>query len=131
MPLNLFGIAGRMTGAVNPCIPADLYASDGVEDTPSGEVVPKYIECRIWIEVQAMTSQDLQQVENLNQQGDMRAVYIRGGIKTLNRPLQYGGDFIKFYDSFWKVTQSLEEWGEAEWCKVAVTRQISPPPGCS
>ena len=131
MPLNLFGIAGRMTGAVNPCIPAALYASDGVQDTPSGEVVPKYTVARIWIEVQAVTAQDLQQVENLSQQGDMRGVYIRGGIKALNRPLQYGGDFIKFYNSYWKVTQSLEEWGDAEWCKVAVTRQISPPLVCS
>lgn len=128
MSLNLFGIAGRMTGAVNPCIPATLKASNGCTVNPDFSTTPQFIEARIWIEVQALTSQDLQQIENLNQQADMRAVYIRGGIKALNRPLQYGGDIINFYGSDWLVTQSLEEWGDAEWCKVVVTRQAPQAP---
>lgn len=128
--MKLFNPIGGIIAAVRPQIPATLKASDGSEIAPDGSTVPKFIEARIMIEVQAMSSQDLQQVQNLSQQADMRAVYIRGGIKALNRPLQYGGDIINFYGSDWLVTQSLEEWGNAEWCKIAVTRQTPSKRTC-
>ncbi|ATJ91543.1 hypothetical protein HK16_05815 [Acetobacter senegalensis] len=122
--MNLFGAVTGVVSAVRPRIPATLKASNGSTVNDDFSTTPQFIEVRIWIEVQALTSQDLQQVENLSQQADMRAVYIRGGIKALNRPLQCGGDIINFYGSDWLVTQSLEEWGDAEWCKVVVTRQL-------
>lgn len=128
--MSLFGAVNGVTAAIRPAIPATLKASNGYTINPDGSTAPQFIPARIWITVQALSSSDLQQVENLSQQADMRAVYIRGGIKTLNRPLQYGGDIINFYGSDWLVTQSLEEWGDAEWCKVVVTRQTQSQPAC-
>ena len=122
--IDVFGLAGNATQSVNSFIPATLKASNGYTVNSDFSITPVDTDVRIWIEVQAVSSQDLLQIENINQQADMRAVYIKGGIKALNRPLQYGGDIINFYGSDWLVTQSLEEWGDAEWCKVLVTRQM-------
>lgn len=125
--LNVFAIAGNLTPIINPHITATLKISDGVKVNEDYSTSPKFIEIQLRCEVQALSTSDLQQVENMNQQSDMRAVYIIGGIKALNRPLQYGGDIINFYGSDWLVTQQLEEWGDGSWTKVAVTRQINRP----
>ena len=124
--IDVFGLAGNATQSINSFIPATLKASNGYTVNSDFSITPVDTDVCIWIEVQAVSGQDLQQIENINQQADMRAVYIKGGIKALNRPLQYGGDIINFYGSDWLVTQSLEEWGDAEWCKVLVTRQMAP-----
>ena len=124
--INLFAIAGSATGVVNPQIEAVLKVSDGVTHNPDFSTTPRIIELAMQIEVQALSSSDLQQIQSVNQSSDMRALYIIGGIKGLNRPLQCGGDIINFYGSDWLVTQSLEEWGMGEWSKVAVTRQTTP-----
>ena len=123
--INVFGIAGKLTVPVNPHLTAQLLIADGYEVADDYSTIPKHITLDIRIEVQAMSSSDLEQIENMNQQSDMRAVYIIGGIKALNRPLQYGGDKMVFYGSEWLVTQVLEEWGDGTWSKVAVTRQIN------
>ena len=124
--IDVFDIAGAATGIVNPQIEAVLKVSDGVTQNPDFSTTPKIIELAMQIEVQALSSSDLQQIQSINQGSDMRAIYIIGGIKGLNRPLQCGGDIINFYGSDWLVTQSLEEWGMGEWSKVAVTRQTTP-----
>lgn len=125
--LNVFAIAGNLTPIINPHITATLKISDGVEVTDDFSTRPKFIYMPIKCEVQALSTSDLKQIENINQQSDMRAVYIIGGIKALNRPLQCGGDIINFFGSDWLVTQQLEEWGDGSWTKVAVTRQINQP----
>lgn len=122
--IDIFGIAGAACGNINPHISATLKGSTGSITNDDFSVTPQYTTATVEIEVQAVTSQDLQQVENINQQADMRAVYVRGAVKALSRPLQMGGDILTFYGSDWLVTQQLEEWGNGEWSKVLVTRQM-------
>lgn len=121
--INVFALAHGAVGVVNPSIMATLRASDGFDINPDGSTTPKFIDVLVEIKVQALSTSDLQRLENVTQQSDMRAVYMPGGIKGLNRPLQFGGDILTFYGSDWLVTQGLEEWGEGQWSKVAVTRQ--------
>lgn len=123
--IDLFGIAGNICAPVNPHTQATLKASTGMTINDDGSITPQYTTAEVEIEVQALTSEDLKQVENINQQGDMRAVYVRGAVQAINRPLQTGGDLLIFYGSTWLVTQSLEEWGNGEWSKVLVTRQMA------
>lgn len=125
MALDVFGLAGNVCANINGhIINATLKASAGDIENNDGSVTPQYTVSTVEIEVQAMSSQDLQQIENISQQGDMRAVYVRGAVRALNRPLQVGGDILTFYGSDWLVTQQLEEWGAGEWSKVLVTRQM-------
>ncbi|QDH17411.1 hypothetical protein [Swingsia samuiensis] len=116
-----------MIAPVNGQIQAVLKVTNGYTVNDDFSKTPNELEISVMIEVQAMSTSDLRQVQNINQQSDMRAVYIRGGIKGLNRPLQTGGDILHFYGSDWKVVQVLEEWGMEEWTKLVVSRQITRP----
>ncbi|GBR56497.1 hypothetical protein [Gluconobacter sphaericus] len=126
--INVFGIANVATNAVNPPIVATLRVSAGETVNDDFSVTPTTIDLLCTIKVQALSTSDLQHVQNINQQSDMRAVYIAGGIKGLNRALQTGGDVLSFYGSDWLVTQVLEEWGYGRWSKLVVTRQTTSPP---
>lgn len=124
--INVFAIANAATNAVNPPIQAILRVSDGETVNPDFSVTPKTTDLLCTIKVQALSTSDLQRIQNITQQSDMRAVYIAGGIKGLNRALHTGGDVLNFYGSDWLVTQVLEEWGYGQWSKLVVTRQTSP-----
>ncbi|QEO17851.1 hypothetical protein [Acetobacter vaccinii] len=122
--IDIFGAAGNLCAPINPHITGTIKGSTGSVTNDDFSVTPQYTTATVEIEVQAVSSQDLQQVENINQQADMRSVYVRGAVRALNRPLQIGGDILTFYGSDWLVTQQLEEWGDGEWSKVLVTRQM-------
>ncbi|MCI1437063.1 MAG: hypothetical protein LKI03_06170 [Acetobacter indonesiensis] len=122
--IDIFGAAGNLCAPINPHITGTLKGSTGSITNDDFSVTPQYTTATVEIEVQAVSSQDLRQIENINQQADMRSVYVRGAVRALNRPLQIGGDILTFYDSDWLVTQQLEEWGNGEWSKVLVTRQM-------
>ena len=124
--MQLFALAGRLGGGINPCVAATLLASTGSVTNPDGSQTPTYTARALQIEVQALAGEDLQQVQNIAQQADRRVVYVSAAAHALNRPLQCGGDILQFYGADWLVTQSLEEWGAGEWSKVLVTRQSSP-----
>ena len=122
--IDIFGVAGGLCAPINPHITGTIRGSTGSVTNDDGSVTPQYTTVSVEMEVQAVSSQDLQQIENINQQADMRSVYVRGAVRALNRPLQMGGDLLTFYGSDWLVTQQLEEWGDGEWSKVLVTRQM-------
>lgn len=122
--IDIFGVAGGLCAPINPHITGTLKGSTGNVINDDGSVTPQYTTVSVEMEVQAVSSQDLRQIENINQQADMRSVYVRGAVRALNRPLQMGGDILTFYGSDWLVTQQLEEWGNGEWSKVLVTRQM-------
>ncbi|MFT9364841.1 MAG: hypothetical protein ABF572_04785 [Gluconobacter sp.] len=126
--INVFGIANAATDVVNPPIQAILKVSDGETVNADFSVTPSTLEILVSIKVQALSASDLQHLQNINQSSDMRAVYLKGGIKGLNRALKTGGDILHFYGSDWLVTHVLEEWGYGQWSKLAVTRQTSPGP---
>lgn len=124
MILDVFGIASGVLGEVNPLQDAMLRRCTGSITEDDGSVTTTYEESAVQIEVQATAGGDLQLLQNIDQQGDARIVYMRGAIHALNRPLQTGGDVILFEGGDWLVTQVLEQWGGEDWCKLVVTRQI-------
>ncbi|MFT8675933.1 MAG: hypothetical protein ABF791_08710 [Acetobacter sp.] len=123
----MFSIAGRATAFVNAPITAVLRSSTGNLVQADGAVIPQYSQVTLQIEVQALSTQDLRQIDTISQQADMRAVYLNAPVRALNGPLQLGGDLLTFYGSDWLVTQVLEDWGNGEWVKVVVTRQDPAP----
>lgn len=124
MILDVFGIASGVLGEVNPMQDAVLRVSDGVTIAEDYSATSTYRDIPVQIEVQALAGGDLQLLENIEQQADMRTVYMRGATHALNRPLDTGGDLLLFNGGIWRVTQVLEQWGGDDWCKIAVTRQI-------
>jgi hypothetical protein len=76
-------------------------------------------------QVQAMTTRDIRQMEGINLQGTLRAIYLTGDFNGVVRPLLKGGDLVTFPDgTVWLVTVVSEPWkNTAGWTKIIVTLQ--------
>lgn len=127
--MNLHGVVRGQIPAVTPDIEVVLASSTGytVADDGPGDQVPTYAISQVFAQIQANTFSDLQQVDAINQNGEMRSAYLFGVSHGVARSLEKGGDTITFQDedggySEWLVTKVLEQW-TVGWVKVAIVRQ--------
>lgn len=120
--MNLHGIASGIVGAVNPPVPIVIKVSTGYTTAADGSRAPSYAApVTVLGQVQALSYQDLAQMDGLNIQGEKRAVYINGRVDGLIREENKGGDIVTFNGHTWLVVLVLEYW--PDWCKFAITRQ--------
>lgn len=79
----------------------------------------------ILAQVQALSTRDLRQIEGLNLQGTLRALYVSGDITGAVRATLKGGDLCTLPDgSVWLVTLVPEPWNlTAGWTKCLITLQ--------
>ena len=124
--MNLHGIVRGAITTVNPDITAVLARSTGYTDDGIGQQVPTYSSSQVPANIQASTFKDLQQVDAINQNGELRSAYLFGVSHAVVRSLEKGGDTLTFLDedatySEWLVVKVLEQW--SNWVKVAITRQ--------
>lgn len=122
--IDLFGIASNMLGAVNPMREIILKRSLGYQTNEDFSTSPTFEEIPVMADIQDASTGELMLTENMQQQGEVRSVYLRGCVRALSRPVQAGGDMLVFDGSEWLVTAVKEQWGENDWCKVLATRQI-------
>lgn len=125
--MNLFSIARPAIGAINPDQWASIAVILGSTTSADGTRVPTYLPTQsVRVQVQDLSSKDLRQLEGLNQQGDMKSIYLFGQWTGIVRQDKRGGDLIQLQDcSIWLVTKVLESWGNNRgWVKVAATRQM-------
>jgi hypothetical protein len=121
--MNLHAIAGPLVAAVNPSTPLQLQRSTGSTIGSDGKQTPTYAApVTVMGQVQALTYDDIHQLDYLNIQGIRRAIYLEGNWEGLDRSRNKGGDLITFPDgSIWLVAHVLERW--PHFVKVAVTLQ--------
>lgn len=95
--MNLHGIVAGFIGAVNPLVAITIQRSTGYTVTSDGTQVPKYAEpAVVFAQIQALSAEDLSQIDGLNIQGEKRAVYINGRSDGVIRQDRKGGDLITF-----------------------------------
>lgn len=127
--MNLRGLANAATVSVNPNIPVEILRSTGYTLGAGSRQVPTYAPAVTGIgQLQALDGDDLKQLEGMNVQGTMRALYIYGFAAGVVRPNQTGGDLINITNApgfpgkrEWLVTKVLEAW--PDWAKLVVTLQ--------
>lgn len=125
--MDLLAITSGAIGAINPYTAMTIRVSTGNTIAPDGMQQPTYDTLTgISGQVQPLTGKDLRQLEALNIQGSLRAIYLEGHYDAIVRVSQKGGDLVTDADgTVWLVTQVLERW--PEWCRVAVTLQTDGP----
>ena len=95
--MNLHGIVRGAITTVNPDVPAQLLRNTGNTVNAAGKQTPIYATAEpVQIQVQALTAKELTQIEYLNIQGVLRAVYMFGNTQGIVRPTQKGGDILQF-----------------------------------
>lgn len=131
--MNLHGIVRGVIPAVTPDISVVLSTSTGFTVDPNSYAqVPAYSSAQVGAQVQPLTSKDLKQVDAINQNGEMRGIYLFGVSHGVVRSLEKGGDLLTWQDedgvySEWLCVQVLEQWNVG-WVKVAATRQNKTAP---
>lgn len=123
--MNLHALASPVVAVVNPPVTGTLRINGGYTTDAAGRRAPVFTDVEgVKMQVQALTGDELKQIDGLNIQGTKRAVYLFGDIQGANRPDAKGGDVLLFSNRVWLVITPLETWGEGDWCKVAVVEQM-------
>lgn len=125
--MKLHQMVKGIIGVVNPQITGSLYRSKG-SVTRGAFHEPSYEDpVAIELQIQSVSNKILQQIDNINQQGEMKIVYAHDQLYGIDRVRGVGGDLLEFYGRRWKVIQRLEGWEKSGWCKVLVVAQMDKP----
>ena len=121
--MDLRGLANGVTSGVNPNQTVRVQRSTGYTIGAGRKQVPSYANpVEGPGQVQALDGKDLQQLEGLNIQGTIRAIYLRGALAGVIRPHGTGGDLVQTADGqTWLVVKVLESW--PTWTKAAIVLQ--------
>lgn len=131
--MDLRGLANNVSNAVNPNVIVSVIASTGATDGTAGngyKQTPTYAAPVIGpAQIQALDSVDLKQLDGLNLQGVLKAIYLRGALAGVVRPDSKGGDIVTvaapapaIYIGTWLVVKVFESW--PLWTKCAINRQV-------
>jgi hypothetical protein len=120
--MDLRGIANSVSSIINPNETVTVLRSTGYTIGVGARQVPSYAAPVTGPgQVQALSSDDLQQLDGLNIQGTIRAIYLRGALAGVIRPDGTGGDIVQRGDQQWLVVKVLEAW--PDWTKAAIVLQ--------
>lgn len=125
--MDLRGIANGITSTVNKNVTARVLRSTGYTIGTGLKQVPTYADPIVGpANVQALDNDDLKQIDGLNLQGVIRAIYLRGALAGTVRPNQTGGDLVLLQDDkavwrTWLVVKVLESW--PTWSKAVIVLQ--------
>lgn len=122
--MDLRGIANGVITTVNPNETVTVLRSTGYTVGAGAKQVPAYAAPVVGPgQVQALDADDIKQLDGLNIQGVIRAIYLRGTLAGVIRPDGTGGDIVKRKNETetWLVVKVLESW--PDWTKAAIVRQ--------
>ena len=120
--MDLRGIANGVTSTVNPNQTVTVLRSTGYTIGAGRRQVPSYAAPVTGPgQIQALDANDIKQLDGLNVQGTIRAIYLRGTLAGVVRPNQTGGDIVQISGQDWLVVKVLEGW--PTWTKAAICLQ--------
>jgi len=120
--MDLRGIANGVTTAVNPNKTVTVLRSTGYTIGAGRKQVPSYAAPVSGPgQIQALDANDIKQLDGLNIQGTIRAIYLRGALAGVVRPDGTGGDLVQIDGQNWLVVKVLEGW--PTWTKAAIVLQ--------
>jgi hypothetical protein len=124
--MNLRDIVNSAIQTVNPDIPITILKSNGYTIGTGARQVPAYLAPVTGFgQLQALDGNDLKQMDGLNIQGVIKALYVTGTTNAILRPNELGGDLIQIGGQNWLVVKMLEGW--ATWSKLAIVLQTDEP----
>ena len=120
--MDLRGIANGVTSTVNPNQTVTVLRSTGYTIGAGRRQVPSYAAPVTGPgQIQALDANDIKQLDGLNVQGTIRAIYLRGNLAGVIRPDGTGGDIVQIDGQNWLVVKVLEGW--PTWTKAAIVLQ--------
>lgn len=120
--MDIRGIANTVSNTVNPNAIVSVKRSTGYTAGAGLKQVPSYATPVSGpAQIQALDNADLKQLDGLNLQGVLRAIYLRGSLAGVVRADSKGGDLVIIGSQTWLVVKVLESW--PLWTKAAICLQ--------
>jgi hypothetical protein len=119
--MNLHAMVAPLIGRVNPFISGTLRQSTGYTTAADGTQIPQYRDWPVSLQVQELTTNDLQKLDGLNIQGIRNGVYLNGNWNGVVRASREGGDILLFDGQIWLVAVVVESW--PNWTRLGVVQQ--------
>ena len=121
--MDLRGLANGVSSTVNPNKTVTVRRSTGFTIGAGRKQVPGYADPVTGpAQIQALDANDIKQLDGLNIQGTVRAIYLRGVLAGVVRPDGTGGDLVEIGAETWLVVKVLEGW--PTWTKAAIVLQM-------
>ena len=121
--MDLRGIVNGVSSTVNPNKTVTVRRSTGYTIGAGRKQVPGYADPVTGpAQIQALDANDIKQLDGLNIQGTVRAIYLRGVLAGVVRPDGTGGDLVEIGAETWLVVKVLEGW--PTWTKAAIVLQM-------
>ena len=121
--MDLRGLANGVSSTVNPNKTVTVRRSTGYTIGAGRKQVPGYADPVTGPgQIQALDANDIKQIDGLNIQGTVRAIYLRGVLAGVVRPDGTGGDLVEVDGQTWLVVKVLEGW--PTWTKAAIVLQM-------
>ena len=121
--MDLRSIANSVSSTINGNEIVTVLRSTGFTVGPGARQVPAYAAPVTGpAQVQALSADDVKQIDSLNIQGVMAAIYLRGVLNGVVRPDQTGGDIVQRGGRNWLVVKILENW--PDWTKAVIVLQV-------
>lgn len=132
--LNLRGIANASIQGINPNRQITLRTGKWEIDPADLIQKPIYTDTQVKGNVQSLSSDDLRQIESMNLEGVLRAVYLYGNVSGVVRVSEQATSVLLFSENIggetkvwtWNVFKVAEAWNG--WCKVFVVLQNEDAP---
>ena len=122
MAIDLRSIANTAIQSINPDITVEVWKSTGYVIGPGLKQIPSYAAPISGpAQIQALSSDELKQMDGLNISGVMKVIYFKGALNGVVKPESKGGDLVKFDGKTWLITRVLENW--EVWTKAVITYQ--------
>lgn len=104
--MNLRQIVNSITQTVNPNIIVSLQTSAGYQISSGQRQTPLYNPAVTGIgQMQALDGSDLRQIEDMNLQGTLKALYMYGNLAAVMRTDSKGGDLVTIKSGVGRNTQ--------------------------
>lgn len=129
--MNLNNLVRGPIGAVNPNVLGTWRKSTGYATADTGKRSPTYRDMGcVTIQEQALSADELKQLDSLNIQGIRRAFWIDGDVEGVDRTVTpgKGGDIIVVPSGTYLIVQVFETWTQGGWCHCAGQRQQAAAP---
>ena len=121
--MDLRGLANGVTSTVNPNKTVTVRRSTGYTIGAGRRQVPSYATPVSGpAQIQALDADDIKQLDGLNIQGTIRAIYLRGNLAGVIRPDGTGGDIVQIAGQDWLVVKVLVGW--PTWTKEEIVLQM-------
>ena len=127
--MDLRSLANSVSNTVNANMIVSVRRSTGFTVGTGAKQIPTYAAGVDGpAQIQALDSVELKQLDNLNIQGVIKGIYLRGALAGVVRPNQQGGDLVTIaspaptpYIGTWLIVKVLEQW--PDWVKAAIVLQ--------